>query len=67
MFITDGLLASIEIYDRTTLAPVSSLGGRNAGYPELRLPTDVFVSDGGDVFAASYQSGSVEVFVGGAQ
>jgi len=67
VFFTDGLLASIEIYDRTTLAPLSSLGGRNAGYPELRLPTDVYVNEAGDVFAASYQSGSVEVFAGGAQ
>ena len=66
LFFTDGLLASVEVYDRTNLNPVASLGGRNAGYPELRLPTDVFVSDGGDVFAASYQSGSVEVFPGGA-
>jgi hypothetical protein len=66
LFFTDGLLASVEVFDRTTLAPVVSLGGRNAGYPELRLPTDVFVNDVGDVFAASYQSGSVEVFPGGA-
>jgi len=67
VFITDGLLASIEIYDRTTLGYSSTLGGRDSGFPDLRFPTDVFVNDAGDVFAASYQSGSVEVFQGGAQ
>jgi len=67
VFFGDALLASIEVYDRTTMGYVSTLGGRDAGYPELRLPTDVFVSDAGDVFAASYQSGTVEMFPGGAQ
>jgi len=66
LFISDGLLATVEIYSRTTLAKVATLGGRNAGYPGLRFPTDVFVNDGGDVFVASYQSGTVEEFVGGA-
>jgi hypothetical protein len=66
LFISDGLLATVEVYSRITLAKVATLGGRNAGFPELRFPTDVFVNDAGDVFAASYQSGTVDVFTGGA-
>jgi len=66
VFVTDGLLATVEVFSRTTLAKLATLGGRNTGFPELRFPTDVVVNAAGDVFAASYQSGSVDVFVGGA-
>jgi len=66
VFVTDGLLATVEVFTRATLAKVATLGGRNTGFPELRFPTDVFVNDAGDVFATSYQSGTVEVFPGGA-
>jgi hypothetical protein len=66
LFISDGLLATVEVFSRLTTAKVATLGGRNAGYPELRFPTDVYVNAVGDVFVASYQSGSVDVFTGGA-
>ena len=66
LFISDGLLATVEIYSRTTGSKVATLGGRNTGYPQLRFPTDVYVNAAGDVFVASYQSGSVDVFTGGA-
>lgn len=65
VFVTDGLLATIEVYDRTTLARLATIGGRTV-YPTLRFPTDVWVGPTGDVLAASYRTGSIEVFEGAA-
>ena len=37
LFISDGLLATVEVYSRATATKVATLGGRNTGFPELRL------------------------------
>ncbi len=66
VFLADGLLAAVLVFDRTTLSPVGTLGGRLVGPPYLRLPTDVVVGRNGDLFVASSLTGRVEVFRGAA-
>ncbi len=62
VFVADGLLAAVLVFDRATLAQVGTLGGRGIGPAYLRLPTDVVVGRDGDVFVASSLAGRVEVF-----
>ena len=66
VFLADGLLAAVLVFDRATLSPVGTLGGRSLGPPYLRLPTDVVVGRHGDLFVASSLTGRVEVFRGAA-
>lgn len=66
IYLADALLAQVLVFDRGTLALVKTLGGRDAGPPQLRIPLDVAVGPGGDVFVTSNRTGSVEVFRNGA-
>ncbi len=66
LFVADALLAGVLVFDRSTLSKIASLGGRETGVPELRIPAGVTVS-GDDVYVVSNRTSSVEVFEGGAQ
>ena len=66
IYLADAFLAQVLVYDRTTLALLKTLGGRDAGPPQLRIPLDLVVSAGGDVLVTSNRTGSVAVFPGGA-
>jgi DNA-binding beta-propeller fold protein YncE len=65
IYLADMLLAQVLIFDRATKKIVNTLGGRDAGPPELRVPLDVALGAGGDVFVTSNRTGSVEVFRSG--
>lgn len=62
IYLADAFLAQILVFDRSTLALVKTLGGRDAGLPQLRLPMDVVLSPAGDIFVTSNLTRSLEVF-----
>lgn len=66
IYLADAFLAQVLVFDRATLTLVKTLGGRDAGPPQLRIPMDLLVGSGGDLFVTSNRTGSVEVFPGGA-
>jgi DNA-binding beta-propeller fold protein YncE len=63
IYVVDAVLAQVLVYDRETLERVDEFGGRGAG---LRLPLDVAIDDGGNVFVTSNLTQSVEVYLGAA-
>lgn len=66
MYVVDAFLAAVLVFDRATLTLVQTLGGRDAGPPQLRIPLDVVIGVGGDLFATSNRTATVEVFRSGA-
>lgn len=66
IYLADAFLAQVLVFDRATLALVKTLGGRNGGPPQLRIPMDLVIGPGADLFVTSNRTGSVEVFRGGA-
>jgi hypothetical protein len=62
VYIADGLLAQVLIFDRATKEQVGELGAR----PILRVPTDVLIDENADVYVASNRTRTVEMFAGGA-
>ncbi len=66
VYVADAFLAAVLVFDRATLTLVQTLGGRDAGLPRLRIPMDVIIGSGADLFVTSNRTGSVEVFRGGA-
>ncbi len=66
IYLADAFLAQVLVFDRATLRLVKTLGGRDAGPPQLRIPMDLVVGPGGGVFVTSNRTGSVEAFRGGA-
>lgn len=64
IYLADLLLAQVLVIDRATKKVIETYGGRGAGPPELRMPTDVAIVNGEDLYVASYRTGRVEVFRG---
>jgi DNA-binding beta-propeller fold protein YncE len=63
IYFADLLLAQILVYDRIGLDQLTTVGDR----PQLRLPADVAILNGTDLFALSNGTQTVEGFPGGAQ
>lgn len=63
VFIPDVMLAQVMVMDRATKSQLSLIGSR----PQLRLPTDVAIVNGSDLYVASTRTSSIETFPGGAQ
>lgn len=61
IYMADGLLAAVLVFDRATLARDTVLGGRGVP-PNLRMPSDVAIGANGDVYVVSNVAGHVEVF-----
>ena len=66
LYLADALLAQILIYDRATGELIGTLGGRTEGPPYLRLPTDVVIGAGGDLFVTNNRARTVDVYRRGA-
>ena len=66
VFVTDGLLGQVLVFDLASYELVTLLGRADWGARDLRTPADVAVRDNGDVFVTSPGSSSVVVFPGGA-
>jgi DNA-binding beta-propeller fold protein YncE len=61
IYVADAVLAQVMAYDRETLELLEVIGSRAAG---LRLPLDVVVSSGGELYVTSNRTQTVEVFQG---
>jgi len=61
IYVADALLAQVLIFDRSTKQQVGIVGNR----PALRVPTDVVLAEGGDLFVTSNRTASVALFLGG--
>lgn len=63
IFVADGMLGQVLVFDRSTLAKVRTLGSFGAGPGQLMLPLDVLVDPrSGDVFVTNNRNGRVERF-----
>ncbi len=67
IYLTDVLQSQVQVYDRATLKLLTTLGGRDVGYPGLRKPLDAALGLNGELFVTSNKTNAVEVFynVGG--
>ena len=63
IYVADAFLAEVLIIDRPTDTKLSALGSRI----NLRVPTDVHLTETGDVVAVANRGGGLVVFPGGAQ
>jgi DNA-binding beta-propeller fold protein YncE len=61
IYLTDVLQAQVQVYDRSTLELVATLGGRDV-YPRLRKPLDAAMGREGELFVTSNKTRAVEVF-----
>ncbi len=66
VYFADVMLAQVLAYDRASGQRIKTLGGRNLGPPELRVPFDVVIGKRDDVFVTSYSTARVEAFRAGA-
>ena len=63
IFVADGMLGQVLVFDRTTLARVRTLGSFGEGPGQLMLPLDVLVDPAsGDVFVTNNRMGRIERF-----
>lgn len=68
LYITDGMLGSVLVLERTTGAKIKALGTFGSGPGQLMLPLDVAVDPAaGDVFVTNNRNGRVERFREGGQ
>lgn len=63
IFVADGMLGQVLVFDRTTLARVGTLGSFGTGPGQLMLPLDVLADPASeDVFVTNNRMGRVERF-----
>lgn len=63
IFVADGMLGQVLVFDRTTLARVRTLGSFGTGPGQLMLPLDVLADPASeDVFVTNNRMGRVERF-----
>ncbi len=63
VYLVDGLLGQVLVFDRSTLAQVGALGSFGEGPGQLFLPLDVVVTPGGEALVTSYKTARIERYL----
>ncbi len=66
VYVPDVMYAQVLVFDRDTGEQVFALGSGERSLSDLRVPSDVTITDAGDVFVTSSMTKEVVRFLGGA-